>query len=157
MLARVGRLLAAFAILLVVVAGCDEGNNAAPEAVPTWNGPQAPYPPSGILPVADFREYARTVDGEWERTPEDVAVEFVQPDRYDAQVVSSSWDPVDEGVVDAVVAVQGLADDSVQDLRFTLRLRFDRREGVWSAESARWSQRCRPGRGHVRFSTEPCV
>lgn len=125
--------------------------------MPTWNGPQAPYPPSGILPVAHFREYARAVDGEWERTPEDVAVEFAQPARYDAQLVSSSWAPVAQGEVNAVVLVQGLADDSVRDLRFLMRLHFDAQEGVWIVHSARWSQRCRVGRGHVGFSTEPCV
>jgi hypothetical protein len=157
MLAHVRRSLAGCAVLLVLVAGCGGEDDAAPESVPTWAGPQAPYPPSGILPVADFREYAQAVDGEWEGAPEDVAVEFVQPDPYDTQVVSSSWEPVAEGVVNAVVTAQGLADDSVQDIRFALRLRFDRRDGVWSVESARWSQRCRPGRGHRTFSPQLCV
>ena len=152
------RIAVVLACSLTLAAGCGGGNDASSAPAPTWNGPQAPYPPSGILPVARFDAYARAVDGEWERTPEDVAVEFVQPARFDAQVVSSSWDPVEEGVVNAVVTAQGLADDSIRDLRFVMRLRFDPRESVWSlVESARWSQRCRVGRGHQAFSTELCV
>jgi hypothetical protein len=155
MLAGVTRTLGAFAALSLLIASC--GGTDSSTTTETWSGPQAPYPRTGALDVSAFQAYAESVDEQWERTPEDVALEYVQGERFDAQVVSSSWAPVVEGEVNALVQVQGLADDSVRDLRFVMRLHFEAQEGVWTVQSARWSQRCRVGRGHQTFSTEHCV
>ena len=150
------RLVVAVVSCTLFAAGCG-GSERPVSLVATWDGPVPPYPASGVLPVAAFRAYQTAVDEPWEQTPEDVSVEYVQPDRFDAQLVSASWDPVEEGVVDAVVLAQKLPDDSVRDLRFVLRLRLDREGNVWVLQSARWSQRCWPGRGHQSFSTQFCV
>jgi ABC-type glycerol-3-phosphate transport system substrate-binding protein len=148
------RLLAILGLLLATaVAACGGDDDAAAPA--TWDGPQRPYPESGVLPVEEFRAYAESVDEDWERAPGELAREFVQPPAAtggpESPAVTVSG-PADQQVT---VTLEGLADDSVAALRYVLEL--EEHDGHWSLVSARWEQRCQALRGHQDFSPELCV
>jgi hypothetical protein len=106
--------------------------------------------------VADFNDHAADVDEPWERSPVLLAGQFLRLERREAARTNMVADVPGEGTETAEVTVvlDGLLDDSVAAERFVLGLR--RQKDVWTLRSARWSQRCAPGRGHEEFSTEPC-
>ncbi len=81
--------------------------------------------------------------------------EFLGP--QDQESGSRSFQSTSNGnTASASLLIDGLADDSVQARSYNLT--FSRRQdGTWRIESARWAQRCRPGRGHQEFSPAPCI
>jgi len=85
------------------------------------------------------------VNREWERDPEGVAREYLQMEEGDASLDGSMM----------TILRDGLEDDSIRAERWILELEplGDR----WQLVSARWEQRCHPGRGHVTFSPERCI
>ncbi len=54
-----------------------------------------------------------------------------------------------------VLTVEGLADDSVQGIRYQLEM-SSTSEG-WTLVSVGQQQQCRPGRGHTDWSDQTCV
>jgi hypothetical protein len=149
------RLLAIIGLVLatgVAACGGDDDEQAAPAS---WNGPQRPYPESGVLPVDQFRAYAESVDEDWERDPTAVARAYVRlPESAggpESPVVTVS--PLRGQQV--TVTREGLADDSVAAERYVLTVEED--DDVWALTAARWEQRCQPMRGHQDFSPALCV
>jgi hypothetical protein len=138
--------LATFA--LAAVAGC--GSDQA-----TWE-PDALGANVGSL-VDDFNAYAEDVDEPWERSPALLAGEFLRLDRTQASRTRIDSEAPGEGTgpATATVTLEGLLDDSVLATRYVLALTRDGE--VWRLESAEWTQRCRQGRGHEDYSTEPCL
>jgi hypothetical protein len=138
--------LATFA--LAAVAGC--GSDQA-----TWE-PDALGANVGSL-VDDFNAYAEDVDEPWERSPALLAGEFLRLDRTQASRTRIDAEAPGEGTgpATATVTLEGLLDDSVLATRYVLALTRDGE--VWRLESAEWTQRCRQGRGHEDYSTEPCL
>lgn len=107
--------------------------------------------------VDEFDAHALEVDEPWERSPTLLAGEFLRVDRAEAARIRIDAEQPGEGTgpATATVTLDGLLDDSIAAERYVLRLARDGE--VWRLRSAQWSQSCRPGRGHVGFSTEPCI
>lgn len=155
----------AFLSVVLVAAGCGGGGGTTTVTVATTVAAEAPAPPAlpsplpadGILPVAAFNGYAEEVDEPWERDLASTVAAFVDAGAADATRTSFESTSRDEGATaTATLVLDGLLDDSVRARRhdFELRRRGDR---TWELVAATWAQRCRPGRGHQDFSTEPCV
>jgi hypothetical protein len=142
------RVVVALAVALVA-AGCSSDKR------PTWNPPTL-GPDVGSL-VDDFNTYAEDVDEPWERSPALLAGEFLRLDRTQASRTRIDAEAPGEGTgpATATVTLEGLLDDSVLATRYVLALTRDGE--VWRLESAEWTQRCRQGRGHQDYSTEPCL
>jgi len=159
-LVRGGALVAALAAL---VAGC--GGTAEPPragqpdggAPVRWPGPPAAER-AGALPVAEFNALARAGGERWTRAAFLVATEYLRLDRADAGrtalVVRSRPEGADAAT--AVATLDGLLDDSVDAIRFTLELER-RPDGTWALASAVREQRCRPRRGHRTFEPGACA
>jgi hypothetical protein len=130
-------------VLATAVAACGGADDASPPA--SWNGVQRPYPADGILPVADFRAYAESLDADWERDPETLAREYTR--------VTDGAVTVEDGRV--TLLRDSLEDDSVRAERYVLDLERD--GDVWTLVHARWEQRCHEQRGHQEFSPELCL
>lgn len=127
--------------------------SGSPHAVPT-----AEARPGGTIPVGAFNEYVAKEKPGWSESPLRSALEFVGLRRPDASFTRAVEIPGPEGSGPATVTIvrSGLGDDSVRALRY--RLVFQSQpDGTWRLSSARWGQRCAPGRGHQRFSPELCV
>ena len=124
------------------------------ETSPTTTGPTG-VPASGTLPVAAFNAQAERVDEPWERDLRQVTDRFLAlPPQESGSSSFQGTSSNDTGSVSLLV--EGLGDDSVRSRRYELA--FTRRDdGTWKVESATWSQRCQPNRGHQTFSAEPCV
>ena len=121
----------------------------------TWTGIPEPPPADGTLPVDEFNAYAESVDEPWERDIALVTAEYVQRDETEAG--SSSYQGTANGdSATTSLVLDGLFDDSVRARRYDLTL-SRRSDGTWRIDSARWAQRCQPGRGHQSFTPELCV
>jgi hypothetical protein len=141
MLTRMKRLAVSALVFAIAVAACG-GTSSGPTS---WSGPTRPYPDDGVLAVDEFNDYADTVEGDWQRDPEQLAFEFTRAPNGDVTV---------DG--DRVTLLRpDLEDDSVRAERYVLELRPDGDE--WRLASARWEQRCHVGRGHQEFSPELCI
>lgn len=161
-LVRGGALLATIAVL---PAGC-RGAEAPPSGpsageaatAAAWEGPAPELESAGELPVAEFNAVAVSGEAAWTRSAFLSAAEYLRLDRAEAGrtslVVRS---PAEGGArATAVATLEGLPDDSVRALRFTLELERGT-GGTWALVSALREQRCRPGRGHEDFDVGPCV
>lgn len=137
--------------LAVAPAGCSGADDRV------WDGPPAPLPAGGALPVEAFAAFQDSVDEAWERRPALVAAEFLRLDRATAARATVEEETGGEGggPASVVVTLDGLLDDSVRAQRFELTLARDGE--TWRLESASWTQRCQPGRGHRAFSPAPCL
>jgi hypothetical protein len=163
------RTTSALLLLAMVAAACARApapaasnpprSTAAP--APTWTGPGA-FGEDGSIDVYDFNAYARQARAEWTRSPIRMALEFLSlgdPSDPDggAIITTAEQRASPEGGTEATVLVtmQGLLDDSIQAVRYTLE--FAKRGVGWQLLSAAWGQRCAEGRGHQDFSVELCV
>lgn len=141
--------------LVLALAGC--GGNGDDEA-PTWAGPPRPAE-DGTVAVDGFNEYADEVEGAWERSPIRAAGEFLalqEPNAANTSMVMAGSGGEIGSTVTVTVLLDGLLDDSIRTHRYVLG--FERRDdGTWRLASARFAQRCQPGRGHQHFSPELCL
>lgn len=134
---------------------------ASPAGAP-WEGPPPPDP-SGAVSVAEFAEYLTDAAPAWTDSPARMALEFLdvgdpaEPDHgaFTTTVVQEA-DPEGGERSEVTVTLEGLLDDSIHAVRYRLEFRKDA-SGAWELVSARWAQRCAPGRGHQRFDPDPCV
>lgn len=145
---RAAALLAGLALL---AAGCGGGEEPPPAR---WEGLPRPLPEDGTLPVAPFEDYAGRVDEEWERAPRELARVYTRAEELDGTLRTTELRSGDAATVS--VEVDRLADDSIRAVRYDLELER-RDDGTWRLASARWSQRCQPGRGHQELSPELCL
>jgi hypothetical protein len=136
-------------------AGC--GGNGDDEA-PTWSGPPRPSE-DGTVAVDGFNDYADEVEGGWERSPLRAAGEFLalqEPNAANSSMVMAGSGGEIGSTVTVTVLLDGLLDDSIRTQRYVLG--FERRDdGTWRLVSARFAQRCQPGRGHQDFSPADCL
>ncbi len=112
-------------------------------------------PSSEALPVDAFNTRAESVDEPWERDLAKTTEEFLA--LGDQENATRSFQSTSSGgTANASLVIDGLADDSIRARSYELT--FTRREdGTWRIDTATWTQRCQPGRGHQTFSAEPCV
>jgi hypothetical protein len=120
-----------------------------------WEGPSPPDE-AGRLEVDVFDDYLAGLD-DAARTPVAAAARFLRLDRATASVTSVVARTTAEGSGPTIVTVtlDRLADDSVRSQRY--RLTFVPEGQSWTLASARFAQRCWPGRGHQSYSPAPCV
>ena len=125
-----------------LLAGC--GGSGGSE----WPGPAQPAA-DGNVPVEGFDQAASS--------PEALAAAFLRLGDQRAEKVSLVTTGPAEGAARATVVatLDGLLDDSVEAVRYVLAV--TKADDGWRLESARRTQRCRPGRGHGRFSVEACI
>jgi hypothetical protein len=139
-------------LVLAVVALAACGSGAETE----WSGPPQARP-DGSLPVESFNRYLGDY-ADYAESPEALAAEFLGLDEHRGATTSLVTSDGAEGTADratAIATLAGIADDSVETVRYVLVVR--RHDDGWRLESARWTQRCREGRGHAVFSVAPCV
>jgi hypothetical protein len=109
------------------------------------------------LPVDDFNAYTESIDEPWERDLAAITDAFVESGASDASARSFQGTSTGDGSsASTSLTLDGLNDDSVRAQRYELEL-SQRRDGTWKVESASWSQRCQPNRGHQTFSPESCL
>jgi hypothetical protein len=153
-------------VLVLLAGGCAGGDATATETVTvtrattvtvteTRTQTTTSVPSSGTVPVDAFNARAESVDEPWERDLAKLTDEFLalreQESGSRSFQSSSSGDSATASLV-----IDGLGDDSVRARSY--QLTFTRREdATWRIQSARWAQRCQPGRGHQSFSPEPCL
>ena len=146
-------------VVAASLAGC-RGQPAPP--APRAEGSEVPVAspaPDGSIPVGEFGAYVQREEPEWRRSPLRSSLEFVGHDQPEATVttLTERTDYLEgAGPATVVLTHSGLGDDSVRAVRYVLRFE-SREDGTWRLVSARWAQRCAPGRGHQRFSLEPCI
>ena len=149
------RLLWSLGLLVGVLAlaACDGGSNA--DGL-TWAGPPDPGP-DGTIDVSEFAAHQEDVDERWEGSAAMAAAEFLRLDERTATRTSieSTAGPEGTGPETVVVTLDGLLDDSIRAERWTLV--FEPDNETYLLLSARWAQRCQPGRGHQDFSVETCT
>jgi hypothetical protein len=134
-----------------LAAGCG-GSSKRPTAPPTPK-PQA----NGTMSVDAFNTYLDDEKPPEAASPLSLATAFLHLEGRQPTPASLVVDLPPEGGEQARVDAQfgPLADDSIRAMRYELT--FARSGDAWRLRSARWSQRCQPGRGHQSFSPEPCV
>jgi hypothetical protein len=120
-----------------------------------WNGPPRPDE-DGFMPVDGFNQF---LDGHPDvaRSPIRATIEFVRlkdPTGETTTVRATSSQLENPQAVRVVLTEDGLPDDSIRSVRYVLR--FDKRGQEWRLKRARRLQRCQPGRGHQKFSPQPC-
>ncbi|MGH3132309.1 MAG: hypothetical protein ACRDNY_00950 [Gaiellaceae bacterium] len=134
----------------VALVGCDGGAEHA------WDGPPDPGP-DGVVAVDGFAEHQESVDEAWEGSAAMAAAEFLRLDERTASrtTIAATAPAEGAGPETVVVTLDGLLDDSVRAERWTLA--FEPDGDGYRLTSARWTQRCQPGRGHQAFSASACV
>jgi hypothetical protein len=140
--------LVLFSVLLF--AGCGSG------AETEWSGPPKPKA-DGSISVGSFNSYLEDYE-DYAESPEGLAAEFLRLDEHRGATTSLVTSDGAEGTGDratAIATLAGLADDSVETVRYVLVV--TKEDDEWRLESATRTQRCRDGRGHDAFSAEPCV
>lgn len=136
------------------------GGDDEDERTATWPGPP-PDAAGARAAVADFNDLIEAESPDWARTPLMAAAAFagdrprtVGEGGTELSVLERR--PEREGERSVALTEDRLPDDSVRAVRWTLR--FERAgDGGWRLLEARRTQRCQAGRGHQRFSAEPCV
>jgi hypothetical protein len=161
--------ISAMVLISLMLASCARAPSGAPGAqprssptpIPTWAGP-GPLREDGSVDVTVFNTYVDEVDAGWTRSPLRMALEFLalgdpsDPDSG-ALITMAEERASPEGGTEAtvIVTMQGLHDDSVQGIRYTLE--FQKQESGWILMSAVWGQRCAQRRGHQDYTVEPCI
>lgn len=133
----------------------------SPTPTPTWDGPGS-LGEDASVDVASFNAYVDEVDASWTQSPLRMALEFLalsdpsNPDGGAFRTIAEQQASPEGGTEAMVVVTQeGLHDDSVQAIRFTLE--FEKQGDGWVLVTASWGQRCHQGRGHQEFTPEFCV
>ena len=116
--------------------------------------------PDQPMPVAEFNQQVVQAHRErqlWVIASKVVAYKFVgaECDCKTRTVEIERLAPEPDAVVRYTITDDGLQDDSVQAVRYTLTLR-ETRDRYWLIESAGKSWACAPNRGHIYFSAELC-
>ncbi len=142
---------------LLVFAACgsddeDDSGGAGTTTVAAWNGPPRAAE-DGTVDVDSFNAYVDSVGGDLAESPREQAEVFPGTEREASEKVVD----VDENgdSAEGTVTLEGLADDSIHSQRW--QLAFERSGDSWTLTSARFSQRCHPGRGHEDFTPELCL
>ena len=120
-----------------------------------WKGPPAPDA-SGNFPVDGFNDFLKD-HPKLRRSPVRATIRFVDlkdPGAITTRVNAKPDTLESPQTVRVMLTEDGLADDSIQAVRYVLN--FRRTGGRWKLDSARRTQRCQPGRGHQGFSAKPC-
>jgi hypothetical protein len=137
-------------VLAVALTGCGGDDRTA------WNGPPAPLPADGALPVDAFNDYLDAVEEPWERSAVGQATAYALPaarETTDLRAEFVTNDPDGNAIVSVTIAT---LDDSVRAVRFVLR--FDvLGDSAYRLVDATWQQRCQVGRGHQSWSRELCL
>jgi hypothetical protein len=91
------------------------------------------------------------------RSPTELALAEINADDAQAARVTTTAQSSPEGGGPTTVTVvqEGIADDSVEAVRYVLRYEPD--GDGWRLVSKSRAQRCRQGRGHRDFSSADCV
>jgi hypothetical protein len=121
-----------------------------------WTGPPRPDE-NGNMDVDRFNRFLSR-HTELARSPIRATIEFVRlkDPRALTTTIREAADRLENpSEVRVILTQDGLADDSIRAVRFTLDFRRAGRR--WRLESARRTQKCQPGRGHQGFSAKPCV
>ena len=135
--------------LIVLATGC-AGDDGA-----TWGGPPPAQPGEAEVPVEAFNDYAAAADEAWTRGPVATAATFALADGETRSTVLTSRRD-DGGTATVGITRSGLDDDSVEAVRWVIRLRRGDDER-WRLTSARRTFRCHRGRGQRGFSAEFCL
>ena len=148
------RLLAYAALLLSVVALAACGEDVEVELV--WGGPPT-ADAGGVVSVNGFRTFQDNVDEHWEGSAAMAAAEFLRLDERTAArtTIDGKASPEGTGPQTVTVTLDGLLDDSIRAERWTLG--FEQVDETYRLTAALREQLCQPGRGHQRFSAEPCI
>jgi hypothetical protein len=120
-----------------------------------WDGPPTPDG-KGYMPVDDFNDFLKDHPN-LRRSPVRAGIKFVDledPNALTTRVNAKANRLENPTDVRVTVVEDGLADDSVRTVRYTLE--FEQAGNRWRLESARRTQRCQPGRGNQNFSPKPC-
>ena len=161
----IGSALALAIALLLPLAGCsvDDDESGARRAsvlrvARSWTGPPERKPGRARLPVSRFNRYLEALDDP-PRAPLLLAAAYVGLEEGEGSNTALLGKRTGEaGLRERVeVTLDGLLDDSIRAVRYSLV--FERRTptGSWRLSSARWAQRCQPGRGHQRFEPKRCL
>jgi hypothetical protein len=134
---------------VLVLAACGSG------AETEWSGPPQAQA-DGSIAVDGFNRYLGDYE-DYAASPEALAAEFLRLDEHRGATTSLVTSDGAEGGdrVTAVATLEGVLDDSVESVRYVLVV--TKEKDGWRLGSAVRTQRCRSGRGHTEFSTEPCV
>ena len=114
--------------------------------------------PDGTVAVDHFNALLETQRPDWQDSPVDVAVVF---SHFASDTTSEHGDLATSEVIESStrervqVTLTGIGDDSIAAERYGVEL--VRGALGWRLQSAQWSQRCQPRRGHQDFTTELCV
>jgi hypothetical protein len=120
-----------------------------------WSGRLRPDE-SGNIPVDAFNDFL-SEHPDLARSPVRATIEFAKlrdPSGLATIVRARAPELENPDSVRVTLTEDDLPDDSVRSVRYVLRFRRAGRR--WRVESARRTQRCQRGRGHQRFSSEPC-
>jgi hypothetical protein len=120
-----------------------------------WNGPPRPNE-AGRVEVDGFNDFL-SEHPDLARSPVRATVEFVRlkdPRALVTTVRARASQLENPQEVRVTLTEDGLPDDSIRAERWVLV--FQRHGRRWDVKSARWAQRCQPGRGHQKFSPRPC-
>jgi len=114
--------------------------------------------PSGTVAVDRFNALLDAQTPDWQNSPVDVAVVF---SHFAIDATTERGHIATNEVVESstrervLVTLTGIGDDSVAAERYDVVL--VRTALGWRPQSANWTQRCQPRRGHQDFTTELCV
>jgi hypothetical protein len=114
--------------------------------------------PDGTVAVDRFNALLDTHQPDWQGSPVDVAVVFSHfaPDATSERADLATSEVIESSTRERVqVTLTGIGDDSIAAERYGVEL--VRGDLGWRLQSAQWSQRCQPRRGHQDFTTELCV
>lgn len=144
--------------------GADDGASVQRECSPEppsaseWDGRARVNPASGEVDVKGFNAYLESAEPPISTSPCDAAYVFAQGVAGDpgSGEVSVEVEPEGSAEATATVLAEGLADDSIEAQRWTLRFEPGEGDRVRVAE-ARVEYRCREGRGHRDFTSELCL
>lgn len=146
------RLLLLLAALALAGCGSSDGGEAS-----DWSGPPRAGA-NGAVAFSEFNDFLADDGREFAESPIAAVTEFLALDKSSAAVVTiRSTSPGEVRNFSEVVAtLEGLLDDSVRAVRYTVELQRDKSQ-QWRLRAADWAQRCQAGRGHQDYAPKPCV
>src|SRR6266581_125507 len=131
---------------VLALAGCG-GSGLEAE----WPGPPGPSA-NGTVAVGPFNDYLAKYE-DYASSPEALATEFLRLDEQTPAFTEISVTSTGERHDLVLVVLGGRPNQSFLALDY--RLDVAQQKDGWRLISARFTQRCRPGRGHQGFSAAP--